>query len=256
MSIGNKIYELRAAKNLSQGDLAEILDVSRQSVSKWETDTAVPELDKLIKMCDVFEVTLDELTERSPQKEVAPAIKIIEKQAAFTPQNAIGCILIAAALISGMLPFLFSGHPEDIFIIYPVVFALLVCGIICLCLKNNVGYWCVWSAFAPVTILTPHIVGLPILSCIGIAQIIFFVIMAVYAVKKLKCPSFKVDTSKTYPLIIAWIICAALYAVTLFVLPLGFISMVIVNYVVYAAFALMITYTGIYVQTKKQQNSQ
>ncbi len=47
MSIGKKIFELRTAKNLSQGDLAEILDVSRQSVSKWETDSAVPDLDKL-----------------------------------------------------------------------------------------------------------------------------------------------------------------------------------------------------------------
>ena len=256
MSIGNKIYELRAAKNLSQGDLAEILDVSRQSVSKWETDTAVPELDKLIKMCDVFEVTLDELTERSPQKEVAPANKVIERTSSFTPQNAVGCILLAASLIGGILLFVFSNDIESSFILFPVILALLACGIICLCLKNNVGYWCVWSAFAPVTIFTPHIVGLPILSGIGIAQIIFFVIMAVYAVKKLKCPNFKVDTSKTYPLIIAWIICAALYAVTLFVLPLGFISMVLINYVVYAAFALMITYTGIYVQNKKQQNSQ
>lgn len=249
MSIGNKIYKLRTAKNLSQGDLAEILEVSRQSVSKWETDAAVPELDKLIKMCDVFEVTLDEITERTPQKEPVPNIKVIEKQAAFTPQNAIGCILIAAAIIFGMLPFLISGHPADIFVLFPVTFALLVCGILCLCLKTNAGYWCTWSALAPITILTPHIVGLPILSGIGIAQIIFFVIMAVYAVKKLKYPSFRVNTSKAYPLILAWIICAALYAITLFVLPLRFI----LNYIVYASFALLITYTGLYVQNKNKR---
>ena len=253
MSIGNKIYELRTAKNLSQGDLAEILDVSRQSVSKWETDTAVPELDKLIKLCDVFGVTLDELAERTPPRDSAPTITVIEKTSSFTPQKAVGCILLAAALIGGILLFVFSNDIESSFILFPIILALLVCGIICLCLKSNVGYWCIWSAFAPVTVLTPHIVGLPILSGIGIAQIIFFIIMAVYAVKKLKCPSFKVDASKTYPLIIAWIICAALYAVTLFVLPLGFISMVMVNYVVYAAFALMITYTGIYVQNKKSR---
>jgi len=253
MSIGNKIYELRTAKNLSQGDLAEILDVSRQSVSKWETDTAVPELDKLIKLCDVFGVTLDELAERTPTRDSAPTVTVIEKTSSFTPQKAVGCILLAAALIGGRLLLLLSGISEIAFILFPAVMALLVCGIICLCLKNNVGYWCVWSAFAPVTVLTPHIVGLPILSGIRIAQIIFFAIMEVYAVKKLKYPSFKVDTSKTYPLILAWIICAALYAVTLFVLPLGFISMVMVNYVVYAVFALLITYTGIFVQNKKSK---
>ena len=54
MSIGSKIFELRTLKKLSQGDLADLLNVSRQSVSKWETDSAVPDLDKLMKLCDVF----------------------------------------------------------------------------------------------------------------------------------------------------------------------------------------------------------
>lgn len=61
MTLGKRIYDLRTAKNLSQGDLAEALDVSRQSVSKWETDTSVPDLDKLVKLCDLFEVSMDEL---------------------------------------------------------------------------------------------------------------------------------------------------------------------------------------------------
>ena len=59
MSLGNNIYRLRTARNMSQGDLAEQLDVSRQSISKWETDGAVPELDKLIKLSSIFGVTLD-----------------------------------------------------------------------------------------------------------------------------------------------------------------------------------------------------
>ena len=65
MSIGSRIFELRMSKNLSQSALADMLDVSRQSVSKWETDSAVPDLDKLMKLCNVFEVTLDELTGRT-----------------------------------------------------------------------------------------------------------------------------------------------------------------------------------------------
>ena len=64
MSLGNKIYELRTAKNMSQIELAEQLEVSRQAVSKWETDAATPDLDKLIKLCNLFEVSLDQITER------------------------------------------------------------------------------------------------------------------------------------------------------------------------------------------------
>ena len=61
MELHEKIYQLRTEKRMSQGDLAEALGVSRQSVSKWETGIAVPELDKLVRMSRVFEVTLDEL---------------------------------------------------------------------------------------------------------------------------------------------------------------------------------------------------
>jgi len=49
MSLAENIYRLRTEQNMSQLDLADALEVSRQSVSKWETGTAVPELEKLIK---------------------------------------------------------------------------------------------------------------------------------------------------------------------------------------------------------------
>ena len=61
MNLGENIYLYRTKKGLSQGVLAAELDVSRQSVSKWENNSATPELDKLIKMSKLFDVTLDEL---------------------------------------------------------------------------------------------------------------------------------------------------------------------------------------------------
>ena len=70
MNIGNNIYKLRTAKNLSQGELAELLDVSRQSVSKWETDAAIPDLEKLMKLCDIFQVSLDEITYRTTREPI------------------------------------------------------------------------------------------------------------------------------------------------------------------------------------------
>ncbi len=61
MPLADKIIELRKKQGWSQIDLAERLDVSRQSVSKWEMAQAVPELDKIIRMSELFAVTTDYL---------------------------------------------------------------------------------------------------------------------------------------------------------------------------------------------------
>ena len=61
MSIGERIVALRTERKMSQSDLAEALNVSRQSISKWETDSSVPELEKLIRMASLFQISLDEL---------------------------------------------------------------------------------------------------------------------------------------------------------------------------------------------------
>ncbi|MBP3399269.1 MAG: helix-turn-helix transcriptional regulator [Erysipelotrichaceae bacterium] len=61
MNLGKKIYEQRIKKNLSQEDLANLLNVSRQSVSKWENNNTVPDLEKMIKLSEIFEISLDEL---------------------------------------------------------------------------------------------------------------------------------------------------------------------------------------------------
>ena len=73
MTLGENIVRLRTQKNWSQGDLADALDISRQSVSKWETDASIPELDKLLKLSELFDVTLDELVrgEEVPKTETA-----------------------------------------------------------------------------------------------------------------------------------------------------------------------------------------
>lgn len=61
MTLGEQIHQLRTARGLSQGDVADALDVSRQSVSKWETDSSVPELEKLLGLSELFGITLDAL---------------------------------------------------------------------------------------------------------------------------------------------------------------------------------------------------
>lgn len=61
MSFGERLYKLRSEKNISQEELAELLDVSRQSISKWENDKAYPEMTRLLFMSDYFDVSLDYL---------------------------------------------------------------------------------------------------------------------------------------------------------------------------------------------------
>ena len=75
MNLGENIFKLRSEKGMSQGDLSNVLEVSRQSVSKWENNSAVPELDKLLKLSDLFGVTLDELVKGRKEPEPAPEIQ-------------------------------------------------------------------------------------------------------------------------------------------------------------------------------------
>lgn len=62
MKFSEKLQKLRKENNLSQEQLADKLDVSRQSVSKWESGQTYPEMDKLLTMCKLFNITLDDLT--------------------------------------------------------------------------------------------------------------------------------------------------------------------------------------------------
>ena len=74
MTIGEKITHLRTVANMSQETLADKLSVSRQSVSKWEMDQALPQIDKILQLCELFKVSSDELLydnitiNRSPAK--------------------------------------------------------------------------------------------------------------------------------------------------------------------------------------------
>lgn len=61
MSLGERLLELRKSKHLSQEEVADKLNVSRQTISKWETDSSTPDFDKIIPICELFEISTDEL---------------------------------------------------------------------------------------------------------------------------------------------------------------------------------------------------
>ena len=61
MEFNNKLYELRKQKGLSQEELANRLNVSRQTISKWEVGESSPDLEKLVAISELFDISLDEL---------------------------------------------------------------------------------------------------------------------------------------------------------------------------------------------------
>ena len=65
MTIGEQIQNIRIGKGLTQERLAELLQVSRQSVSKWELGQSVPDVEKIIRMSELFEVSTNVIYLRS-----------------------------------------------------------------------------------------------------------------------------------------------------------------------------------------------
>ncbi len=71
MGFGNNLKLIRKEKNLTQEQLAEMLEVSRQAVSKWESDSGYPETEKLLMMAEKLDVSLDFLMGHTPQEQLA-----------------------------------------------------------------------------------------------------------------------------------------------------------------------------------------
>ena len=84
MSIGERITELRKEQNLSQGQLASAMEVSRQAVSKWENDLAVPDALNMIRLADLLDTDIEYLStgrrsfSRRPPVVISD-VKVVEK---------------------------------------------------------------------------------------------------------------------------------------------------------------------------------
>lgn len=70
MNLGERLFELRKAKKLTQDDVAEKLKVTRQTVSKWETNQSTPDFDKIVPLCELYEITPNELLTGKEQEVV------------------------------------------------------------------------------------------------------------------------------------------------------------------------------------------
>lgn len=130
MTLGEKIAKQRKELNYTQEQLADMIGVSRQSIIKWESDSAYPETDKLIRLGKLFDCSMDyllkeEVTEKSGVQSAGFAEKVEEiSQKVMTDKNKgrakkvlkiIGIILavvLAIDIISMILYFSVLGVPK------------------------------------------------------------------------------------------------------------------------------------------------
>ena len=148
MNLGENIYRLRTERAMSQEALAAALEVSRQSVSKWENNSAVPELEKLIKMSEVFGVTLDQLVgKEAPTPPPVPAPEVIIREAT-PPHRTIGVILLCFGLLVTLLLSILGGFVVGVMLGLPFT----IVGCVCIASSEGILFKCAWafsSVYAP-----------------------------------------------------------------------------------------------------------
>ncbi|MFT8425522.1 MAG: helix-turn-helix domain-containing protein [Liquorilactobacillus sp.] len=114
--MATKLKNARQSNGFSQNEIATILHISRQSISKWENDRGYPDLDNLIALSDLYKISIDELLKENEQlkdKIEENNTKINEKRKTLKLVNTRlyqnkdeGILLFIAAVISALIPFL------------------------------------------------------------------------------------------------------------------------------------------------------
>ena len=145
MSIGQRISELRKSTALSQEYVAERLGVTRQAVSKWETDASCPDISLLPRLAELFGVSVEYIATgkqpeqpRQPEPQ-QPEVRQTQAHGKIGVQKIIGFILLGAGLLSLILGVLLSG-----ILLFLSVY-LIVGGILCLALRRSVGLVTAWT---------------------------------------------------------------------------------------------------------------
>ncbi len=230
MTLGENIVRLRTQKNWSQGDLADALDISRQSVSKWETDASIPDLDKLLKLSELFGVTLDELVRGESTARTAAAPAAPDVSASFAPQAApqrekrrtvTGTVLLCTGAIMLLLCLLFAGD-----LLAGLLFAspFLLCGVICLAVKRRAGLFCGWAVYVCLdlyfriaaglswmTIFTTHLWTAQMNNvryvslAIAWVQFIGMILMILYTVRSYRTLKVSATKKEVTWLIVGWV---------------------------------------------------
>lgn len=125
MTIADRIQSLRKSKGMSQEELADAVGVSRQAVSKWESEQSVPDLEKVVILSDIFDVTTDYLLKgiepvrEADHKTMADVVdqKILTEKNGRRAKTALKWFLIGFGILLGidfismLIYFIINGFP-------------------------------------------------------------------------------------------------------------------------------------------------
>ena len=147
MALSENLQYIRARHNLTQEQLAEQLDVTRQSVSKWESSLSFPEMDTLLKLCDLYDVNLDTLLRGSlEQSQVSDTARYDQFRNRFTWRVSLSVFGILMGVVLSLLCEA-RGLPEEI---CGAVLLLIITVATVVLVASGVGLWGKGPAAAPV----------------------------------------------------------------------------------------------------------
>ena len=135
MSIGQRISNLRKDLGYSQEYVAERLDVSRQAVSKWETDASAPDTNNLIALAELFGVSVEYIATGKQSEQAKPTQP---KHSAITVRQIVGIVLLGIGLLSLILGVLLS----ELLIVLSLY--LIALGALAIAVRKNCGFISMW----------------------------------------------------------------------------------------------------------------
>lgn len=135
MTIAEKIKKLRKDNNMTQEDLAEKLNVSRQTISKWETNIVIPDADNIVSICKLFNITTDELLDYKVESVQKKRQFIIDMGVLLF--GIIGFIVFAILLMTNQIDETSSVITINAYGIVALIFLLLVIAFIIIMIKRN-----------------------------------------------------------------------------------------------------------------------
>ena len=132
-----------------------MLEVSRQSISKWETDSAVPDLEKLIKLSDIFGVSLDSLVKGENPQTAEQKPQIVIQQSKLNGREIAMIILFCTGTLALILVSLLGGMLAGLLLASPFI----ACGIVCAVCKKRPFLFCCWVIYLFVRLYLMHATG-------------------------------------------------------------------------------------------------
>ena len=128
MELGNKIKYYRNEKELSQEELAERVYVSRQTISNWENNKSYPDINSIVLLSEIFEISIDNLIKRDVEQMKKEINTEDVKKLNFYATMMVILMLVATVLLMPMLKFigLYGFIPYFVLVAYAMLFAIKV----------------------------------------------------------------------------------------------------------------------------------